>query len=267
MPTIAGLMRRHTGKPGGRCPGHHRPSAGSSGSGTPGPSGRELPERRRQVPKSVYRPLQPLSPGPTAPDRPDSRARLQSEARRRSAGSDFDVPLWQHRRGTPSGRARPVGRRGRGEKKDEGEPVCRATTRLGRSRGEHRDQGRPLWSAASDGDADLGGRHGRPGRFESKSVEAAMAGVGIEAASRGRPRRRPGRLACGLEGYGATDRVRLPEHGGIKAVIPTSPEGPRARHFDKAAYRRRNIAERCIGWPPCEPGEPPWSARGSRSWR
>lgn len=68
----------------------------------------------------------------------------------------------------------------------------------------------------------------------------------------GRPRRRPRRLA-GDKGYSYA-RVRdwLWAHG-IKPVIPQR-EDQRERHrgfpidFDRRAYRRRSIIERCVGW-------------------
>lgn len=69
---------------------------------------------------------------------------------------------------------------------------------------------------------------------------------------RGRPRSRPKRVA-GDKGY-SFDRIRtwLRRHA-IGAVIPQRSD-QLARHrgrplaFDRAAYRRRNIIERCVGW-------------------
>ncbi len=63
----------------------------------------------------------------------------------------------------------------------------------------------------------------------------------------GPPKRRPEALA-GDKAYGCK-RIRdwLKDHR-IKDVIPTkSNEEPRPG-FDKEAYRRRNVVERCIGW-------------------
>ena len=31
-------------------------------------------------------------------------------------------------------------------------------------------------------------------------------------------------------------------------MIPTRKDQPRVRHFDKSAYRRRNVVERLVGW-------------------
>jgi len=68
----------------------------------------------------------------------------------------------------------------------------------------------------------------------------------------GRPRKRPKRLA-GDKGY-SYPRVRQWLRAlGIEAVIPQRSD-QRAHHhgrplkFDKQAYRRRGIIERCVGW-------------------
>jgi transposase len=89
-----------------------------------------------------------------------------------------------------------------------------------------------------------------PGQaHESKQVEPVMNKVRIRR-KRGRPLCRPLRLA-GDKGY-SYPRVRrwLRRHG-IKAVIPRRkdqrPDDGRVR-FDREAYRRRNVVERCVGW-------------------
>jgi transposase len=70
---------------------------------------------------------------------------------------------------------------------------------------------------------------------------------------RGRPRTRPERL-LGDRAY-STPAIR--EHcrrRGIKAVIPQRADERRRRRrgrptgFDPAVYRKRNAAERCVGW-------------------
>ena len=61
-------------------------------------------------------------------------------------------------------------------------------------------------------------------------------------------RRRPRRLA-GDKGY-SFDRIRnwLRRHR-IDAVIPyRSNQKPSRKPFDRKAYRRRNVVERCVGW-------------------
>jgi transposase len=65
-------------------------------------------------------------------------------------------------------------------------------------------------------------------------------------AGRGRPRRRPAKLA-GDKGYSYPSARRLLRRRGISAVIPTrSDQRPQPR-FDRAAYRQRNRVERCVG--------------------
>jgi len=67
----------------------------------------------------------------------------------------------------------------------------------------------------------------------------------------GYPRaRRPARVA-GDKGYRRPRVLRWLRHRRIAAVIPTSRDtdalGRRDRRFDAAAYRRRNVVERCVG--------------------
>lgn len=91
-----------------------------------------------------------------------------------------------------------------------------------------------------------------PGQVhESSAFEQTVNAVRI-AQPLGRPRSRPRRIA-GDKAYDIP-RVRcwLREHG-IGAVIPEKhkPYGHkrgRPVSFDREAYRRRNVIERCIGW-------------------
>ena len=76
---------------------------------------------------------------------------------------------------------------------------------------------------------------------ESRSVEPVMNAVRI-----GR-RRRPLRLAGDKAYSGRPVRSWLLRHG-IKPVIPSKANQRPQRHFDKAAYRRRNVIERCVKW-------------------
>ena len=65
----------------------------------------------------------------------------------------------------------------------------------------------------------------------------------IKRPGRGRPRVRPERVG-GDKGYSSrTVRVYLRRRG-IGAVIPTKTNQRRNPHFDRAAYRERNQAER-----------------------
>lgn len=82
---------------------------------------------------------------------------------------------------------------------------------------------------------------------ESKSPEPVPEAVRIKRPGRGRPRRRPRRLA-GDEGYSYRRVRRYLRRRGIRAVIPTRKGQRRSPHFDKAAYRRRNVVERCVAW-------------------
>jgi transposase len=82
---------------------------------------------------------------------------------------------------------------------------------------------------------------------EAKSVEAVLSGVRLPRRGRGRPRCRPRRPA-GDKGYSYRRIRRYLRRRGIKAVIPTRKAQRPSPKFDKAAYRRRNIVERCIGW-------------------
>jgi transposase len=122
-----------------------------------------------------------------------------------------------------------------------GEPADHA---LGRSRGGFGTKlhlvvdghGIPLAAAVSPGQA-----------HESKSLEPVLEAVRLRRPGRGRPRRRPGRLA-GDKGYSYPRIRRYLRRRGIKAVIPTRKDQRRNPHFDKEAYRRRNVVERCVNW-------------------
>jgi transposase len=80
---------------------------------------------------------------------------------------------------------------------------------------------------------------------ESKAFAPTMARR-LFHRRRGRARW-PGRLA-GDKGY-SYPRIRLwCRRRRIEPVIPTRSNQPREERFDKAAYRRRNIVERVVGW-------------------
>lgn len=128
---------------------------------------------------------------------------------------------------------------GRGQKGGSGEPHDHA---LGRSRGGFGTKihlatdghGVPLTATVTPGQT-----------HESTQLEPVLDAVRI-----GR-RRRPKKLA-GDKGY-SYGRVRRYLHRrGIRPVIPRRSDqlgkpGPTAR-FDRDAYRRRNVIERCVGW-------------------
>jgi transposase len=69
---------------------------------------------------------------------------------------------------------------------------------------------------------------------------------------RGRPRRRPKRLAAD-RAYGARRSRRWLRGHGIGAVIPAKKQRGKARRgrpfsFNAEQYRGRNVVERCLGW-------------------
>jgi transposase len=83
-------------------------------------------------------------------------------------------------------------------------------------------------------------------RHESTAFEPVLNAVRVPQ-RRGPARRRPKRLA-GDKGYSYPWlRAWLRRHG-IKAVIPTRKDQRRRPGFDREAYKRRNVVERCVNW-------------------
>ena len=82
---------------------------------------------------------------------------------------------------------------------------------------------------------------------ESKALERALEAVRLPRRGRGRPRRRPRRLA-GDKGSSDPQIRRYLRRRGIVAVIPTRADQRPNPRFDKAMYRRRNVVERCVMW-------------------
>jgi transposase len=83
-------------------------------------------------------------------------------------------------------------------------------------------------------------------RHESPQFDAVMGRVRVPRPT-GRPRRRPRRLA-GDKGYSYPRIRRYLRRRGIVAVIPARKDQKRRPRIDKAAYRRRDVVERCLGW-------------------
>lgn len=82
-------------------------------------------------------------------------------------------------------------------------------------------------------------------RHETQGFEQAMG--------RARRPRRPGRQrwpkqGAGDKGYSYAKVRDWLKRRHIDPVIPTRDDQPRDRDFDRAAYRRRNIVERAVGW-------------------
>jgi transposase len=142
---------------------------------------------------------------------------------------------------TPPASGPAVRRPGPGGEKVPDEPADHA---LGRSRGGFGTElhlvadgnGLPLSAVVTAGQA-----------HESKSLEPVLEAVRIKRPGRGRPRRRPRRLA-GDKGYSYRRIRRYLRRRRIEAVIPSRKDQRRDPHFDKEAYRRRNVVERCVSW-------------------
>jgi transposase len=83
-------------------------------------------------------------------------------------------------------------------------------------------------------------------RHESLYAEPVLAAVRIRT-GKGRVRTRPKALA-GDKGYSYARVRRYVRRRRIKDVIPTRKDQKQRPRFDKEAYRRRNVVERCINW-------------------
>jgi transposase len=84
---------------------------------------------------------------------------------------------------------------------------------------------------------------------ESRLLEAAVGAVRLRRPGRGRPRTRPAAVA-GDKGYSHPRIRRYLAARGIRAVIPRRSDqrpGDGRVRFDREAYRRRNVVERCVG--------------------
>lgn len=82
-------------------------------------------------------------------------------------------------------------------------------------------------------------------RHESKAFEPTMA---RRLFRRRRGRRRWPRRLAGDKGYSYPRIRRWCRARRVEAVIPTRKDQPRDEGFDKETYKRRNIAERVVGW-------------------
>ncbi len=82
-------------------------------------------------------------------------------------------------------------------------------------------------------------------RHEQIALEAPLDRGAIRRPGRGRPRLRPRRTAGDKSHSSPTARGRLRRRH-IRAVIPSKSNQRRQPHFDRAAYRRRNLIERLI---------------------
>ncbi len=86
---------------------------------------------------------------------------------------------------------------------------------------------------------------------ESKSFEPLLSAVRIPQARPGRPRRLPSAVA-GDRGYSFGRIRRWLHRRHVRPVIPqrSNQAGRKGgtRSFDSAAYKGRNVVERCVGW-------------------
>ena len=86
-------------------------------------------------------------------------------------------------------------------------------------------------------------------KHEGKQFEAVMRAAELD----GGPGRRRPRRVVGDRGYSNHRVRRWLRRRRIRAVIPYRSNQrdhslDLSRRFDRAAYRRRNIVERCVGW-------------------
>jgi len=132
------------------------------------------------------------------------------------------------------------GRRRGVEKKVTGEPADHA---LGRSRGGF---GTKIHLAADGNGLPLAAEVSAGQRRESLYAEPVLKAVRIRRRN-GRPRTRP-RAVAGDKGYSYARVRRYLRRRKIQAVIPTRTDQRRRPGFDKEAYRRRNVVERCVNW-------------------
>jgi transposase len=82
-------------------------------------------------------------------------------------------------------------------------------------------------------------------RNEATEFIALMEQGGVRRRGRGRPKRRPGRVA-GDKGYSSREGRRYLRRRGIRCLIPRRVNERRTGPFDRAAYRLRNRVERLI---------------------
>ena len=82
-------------------------------------------------------------------------------------------------------------------------------------------------------------------RHEQTMASVLLDAGAVKRPGRGRPRRRPQRVA-GDKGYSSGRVRREPRRRGIGAVIPRKSNERRDPRLDRAAYRQRNRVERLI---------------------
>lgn len=74
-----------------------------------------------------------------------------------------------------------------------------------------------------------------------------MDGIEVRRSTTGRCRRRPGAVA-GDKAYSVRRIRKWLRDRRVRSVIPSRSDQRQNPHFDAAAYRQRNVVERCVGW-------------------
>ncbi len=83
---------------------------------------------------------------------------------------------------------------------------------------------------------------------DSTQLEKVLEEINIPRSGRGRPKRKPGRVAAD-KAYSCTRIRRYLIKRAIKSVIPRKSNNHDGRErFDRQTYRNRNIVERDFGW-------------------
>lgn len=82
-------------------------------------------------------------------------------------------------------------------------------------------------------------------RHEAGAFEALMTGGAVKRTGRGRPKRRPGRMAGDKASSSGKIRQYLRRHG-VRITIPHKQNACRTGSFDRAIYRLRERVERLI---------------------
>jgi transposase len=86
-----------------------------------------------------------------------------------------------------------------------------------------------------------------PGQqHESTMFKPLMEAGAVKRLGRGRPKRRPGRVA-GDKGYSSRANRRYLRKHGIRITIPRRKDECRTGPFDRTLYKLRNRVERLIG--------------------
>jgi transposase len=82
-------------------------------------------------------------------------------------------------------------------------------------------------------------------RHEAPQFEALLEHGTVQRTGRGRARRKPQRVV-GDRGYSSGQIRRYCQRKHIRHTIPWRCNEKRRGRFDRAAYKRRNVVERCI---------------------